>query len=286
DGKYKIERVIGEGGMGRVLEATHVDLDQKVAIKHLRPEAMANPEAVQRFLREARASGKLRSEHVARVLDGGIGGGGGPDMVMGRRDGKALSALLADGGPLPPAAAVDYVLQACEAVAEAHGIGIVHRDIKPGNLFLTGAADGSDLVKVLDFGISKARPKQGEDFSLTRTSSLIGSPGYMEPEQLRAPRDADARSDIWSFRVVLYELVEGRVPFDAEVFSELCIKVAMDPLPPLVRAPVGLAAVVTRCLEKDPAARFPDVAALAAALAPFGPANAADRAARVKRLLG
>jgi serine/threonine-protein kinase len=286
DGKYLVERIIGEGGMGRVVEATHIDLEQKVAIKHLRPEVMARSEAVHRFLREARAAVRLRSEHVARVLDVGIGPSGVPYMVMELLDGKDLATLLREDGPVPSGVAVGWVLQACEAIAEAHGMGIVHRDIKPGNLFLTGADDGSDLVKVLDFGISKARQRTDEDFSLTRTSSLMGSPGYMSPEQLRAPRDVDARGDIWSIGVVLYELLEGRVPFEAEVFSELCIKVAMDPLPPLVRTPPGLAHVVIRCLEKDPAARWKDVAALADALVPYGPPGSAHRAARMRRLLG
>jgi eukaryotic-like serine/threonine-protein kinase len=283
-GKYRIERLLGQGGVALVFEATHLDLGHQVAVKRLRPEAMARREPVQRFLREARASAKLRGEHAARVFDVGTFGDAGPYIVMELLRGRDLAAVVAPG-PLDPGTAAEYLLQVCEAVAEAHGLGIIHRDLKPANLFLTQATNGRDLVKVLDFGISKARPKLEGDFSLTRTASLVGSPRYMSPEQLRSPRDVDERSDVWSLGVTLHELCEGRVPFDAELFSDLCIKVAMDPIPPLVLTPPALAAVIERCLAKDPLWRWPNVAELAAALAPFGATDAPARVERIQRLL-
>jgi eukaryotic-like serine/threonine-protein kinase len=284
-GKYRIEAVLGEGGMGRVVAAVHEQLQQRVAVKFLLPEALRHPEAVKRFLREARAAVKLRSLHVGRVIDVGTLDGGEPYMVMEYLDGNDLHGELQRHGQLAPAIAVDYVLQACEAIAEAHALGIVHRDLKPANLFLTRGADGSPLVKVLDFGISKAAPSD-PDFNMTRTQAVMGSPGYMSPEQLRSTRDVDARSDIWAIGVVLYELVSGGKPFRSDTFSELCLKVAMDPPAPLVvpGLPDGLALVILRCLEKNAEDRWANLAELAAALAPYGPGHshaAADRIARV-----
>ncbi|HUH02702.1 MAG TPA: protein kinase [Kofleriaceae bacterium] len=284
-GKYRIERVLGEGGMGLVCAAMHEHLRQRVAIKFLLPAALARQETVARFLREARAAVQLKSQHVGRVIDVGTLETGAPYIVMEYLEGCDLSELR---GPqaLPPHEVVDYVLQACEALAEAHALGIIHRDIKPANLFVTRQPDGSALVKVLDFGIAKVSPLDA-DFDMTKTQAVMGSPGYMSPEQLRSTRDVDVRADIWSLGVVLYELMAGRAPFVADSFSDLCIKIAMDPPPPLVAPHVSpdLAQVVARCLEKDPSARFSNVAELAAALAPFGPPGADVRAARIARVL-
>jgi serine/threonine-protein kinase len=186
---------------------------------------------------------------------------------------------------MPPQLAVDYILQACLAMAEAHGLGIVHRDIKPANLFVTARPDGSPLVKVLDFGVAKG--PTATDFSLTQTSHVIGSPGYMSPEQLRSSRDVDARTDLWSLGVVLYELVSGRVPWHADTITELTLRIAMEPVPPLPPSvPRGLADAILRCLEKDPARRWPNVAALATAIAPFGSPGSAELARGVGRVLG
>jgi serine/threonine-protein kinase len=266
--KYRVEGVLGRGGMGVVLRVTHLHLGEELAIKILRPDAGGGPEVHARFLREAQSAVRLRGEHVARVGDVGVLPGGAPYMVMEYLRGGDLSGELARRGALPPGEIVDYVLQACEALAEAHALGIVHRDIKPSNLFLTRRPDGSPLVKVLDFGISKA--PIGSPGVLTRTDTVMGTPGYMSPEQMKASKDVDARSDIWALGIVLYECLNGRRPFDAETFSATVLRAATEP-PPLMdpRLPRGLQVVILQCLEKDRAARFPSIAALAAALAPF-----------------
>ena len=287
--KYRVERVLGQGGMGIVVAATHTTLHQRVALKFLLPAALSNPETIERFLREARAAVRLKSEHAAKVVDVGTLDSGLPYMVMEYLDGATLGQIVRQKGAIPTEEAVDYVLQACEAVAEAHAAGIVHRDLKPENLFLTKRVDGQPLVKVLDFGIAKTQTP-GDGLALTRTSTVIGSPLYMPPEQLRAARNADTRSDIWALGAVLFELVTGRVPFQAESFSELCFKVAQDPAQPpsALRAdvPPGLDAVVLRCLEKEPARRFQNVADLAASLEPLGPPHARELAQRVASVLG
>jgi serine/threonine-protein kinase len=266
--KYRVESVLGRGGMGVVLRVTHLHLGEEFAIKILLPEVGGGPEVHARFLREAQSAVRLRGEHVARVGDVGVLPGGAPYMVMEYLRGGDLSGELARRGALPPAEVVDYVLQACEALAEAHALGIVHRDIKPSNLFLTRRPDGSPLVKVLDFGISKV-PIGGPGV-LTRTDTVMGTPGYMSPEQMKASKDVDARSDIWALGIVLYECLNGRRPFDAETFSATVLRAATEPPPPMdPRLPRGLQAVILHCLEKDRAARFPSIAALAPALAPF-----------------
>ncbi len=283
-GKYRVDHVLGEGGMGMVVAATHMGLGQRVALKFLHTELCTNADVVERFAREARASAQLRGEHVCRVSDVGNFDDGTPYMVMELLDGRDLATVLKANGPLPAGPVCDYVLQACLAIAEAHALGIVHRDLKPGNIFLTVRPDGTALVKVLDFGVAKA-PSDG-DFSLTQTSAVIGSPGYMSPEQLRSSKEADARSDIWSLGVTLFELIAGRQPFSASSITELTLRIAMDPLPPMPGGlPWGLAQVIERCMEKDPAARYPDVGALAAALAPFASANGHEIAGGVARVV-
>ncbi len=277
EGKYRVERVLGAGGMGVVLAAMHVHLHQRVAIKLMRPELAKEPATVERFVREGRAAVKIRSEHVARVLDVGVRQGGEPYIVMEFLEGADLGHLVETGGPLSVATAVDYVTQACEALAEAHAHGIVHRDVKPSNLFLTTRADGLPCVKVLDFGIAKATlagdtPDGG---SMTRTDAVVGSPLYMAPERMRSATAVDPRTDIWSLGVILFELVSGEFPFDSSSAPELCAMILRDP-PRRLRAvapqvPEALEAVVMRCLEKDPERRFASVAELAAAIEPFGP---------------
>src|SRR5580700_4611207 len=232
-GKYRVERVLGRGGMGMVVAAEHLHLRQKVAIKFLLPDA--TDEVVARFLREARSAARIRSEHVARVLDVAELPDGAPYMVMEYLDGSDLSRVLRKRGPLPIEDAVDYVLQAGEAIAEAHMAGIVHRDLKPANLFLTTAADGSATVKVLDFGISKDSNETNADeaMALTRTTAVLGSPYYMAPEQMRSTRGVDARADIWSLGIILYQLLTKSVPFKSESFVELALMVVNEePAPP------------------------------------------------------
>jgi serine/threonine protein kinase len=285
-GKFRVERVLGVGGMGVVVAATHLQLDQRVALKFVLPSGMQNAEAVERFAREARAAVRLRSEHVARVLDVGTMETGSPYIVMEFLEGRDLATVLSEGGPLHAPLALDYVMQACEAIAEAHSLGIVHRDLKPRNLFLTKRVDGRPLVKVLDFGISKVTSPTGTDqMSLTRTTEVMGSPNYMSPEQLRSARNVDRRTDIWSLGVILYELLTGRVPFEAETVTQLCAMVLQDQPRPLndyrAELTMELTAVVFKCLEKDPAQRFQTVAELAHALEPFT-GQASGAAARIQ----
>jgi serine/threonine-protein kinase len=274
-GKYKVEDVLGIGGMGVVVAARHLQLDQRVALKFLRPEAMQSAEAVERFQREARSAVRLRSEHVAKVTDVGTLDTGAPYMVMEYLEGADLSRVVHATGSITIEEGVHFVLQACEAIAEAHSLGIIHRDLKPQNLFVTRRVDGKPLIKVLDFGISKTLDTQA-GLSLTRTSSIMGSPLYMSPEQMRSSKNVDQRSDIWALGVILYELLTGRVPFEAEAIPELCLKVVQDPVEPprQLRPDVseGLNAVVVKCLEKEPNHRFSNVAELAAALEPYSEA--------------
>src|SRR5258706_2580107 len=197
-GKYRVERVLGVGGMGVVVAATHIQLEERVAIKFLIKDALASGEAVARFAREARAAVKIKSEHVARVIDVGTLETGAPYMVMEYLEGGDLSQVLQSRGSLPMEEAVEYVLQACEAIAHAHVLGIVHRDLKPANLFLIRRPDGTNAIKVVDFGISKVMPGKGSssDNAMTRTRAVMGSPLYMSPEQMTSTRDVDGRTDI------------------------------------------------------------------------------------------
>src|SRR5580704_14420614 len=253
-GKYRVERVLGAGGMGVVVAARHIELDQLVAIKFVRDEAIASEDAVQRFLREARAAVKLKSEHVARVLDVGKLESGAPYMVMEYLEGSDLGKVLVEHGPSSVDAAADWILQACEAVAEAHAAGIVHRDLKPENLFLARSVGGGQKIKVLDFGVSKAMAggASGEMSGLTRTRAMLGSPLYMAPEQMRSSRDVDARADVWALGVVLFQLLTNRYPFEAETMPELCLRVVTEPPLSLVSlrpdVPPGIVSVIERCL--------------------------------------
>ena len=294
-GRYRVDKVLGVGGMGVVVAAHHVQLDTQVAIKFLLPSMLNKPEAVMRFAREARAASRITSEHVARVFDVGTLENGAPYMVMEHLDGGDLSTWLLERGPLPTELAVEFVLQACVAVADAHGLGIIHRDIKPANLFCVRRSDGQFLIKVLDFGISKLSDlgPAGAVGSATQTSALMGSPHYMSPEQMRSSRDVDARTDIWALGVVLYELLTAKTPFSGETFAEILIHLATLPPPPLREArpdvPEVLERVILKCLEKDRADRHANVADLALALLPFGPRRArasVDRIAGIIRGAG
>jgi eukaryotic-like serine/threonine-protein kinase len=278
-GKYRVERVLGVGGMGVVVAAHHVQLDERVAIKLLLPERGESPISTRRFVREARAAVKIKSEHVARVFDVGTLEDGAPYIVMEFLEGSDLAVWLAESGPLPIEQAVEFVLQACVAVAEAHRLGIVHRDLKPSNLFCTKRPDGQILVKVLDFGISKMRDV-GDSVSGTATAegTMLGSPLYMSPEQLNSSKDVESATDIWALGVVLYQLLCGSVPFAGHTLAAVASKIATEPPAPLrpLRAdvPAGLEVVIARCLQKAPADRYGSVAELAAALLNFAPRRA------------
>ena len=284
-GKYRVERVLGAGAMGMVVAATQIALDWRVALKFMIGGGAAGRQNEERFLREARAAGRLRSQHAAKVLDVGTLEDGAPYIVMEFLDGKDSAAVLAERGPLPVEEAVTYVLQVCEAVAEAHGAGIVHRDIKPANLFLTRGADGSPCVKLVDFGVAKLGDSGLE---LTATAETLGSPLYMSPEQINAPKTIDRRSDIWALGVTLYQLLAKVTPFHAETLMQLTTHIFLHPPTPLkyYRPEVlpALVAVIEQCLEKDRERRWPSVAALAAALAPHAPAQPASYTERLVKV--
>ncbi|MDB4994011.1 MAG: Serine/threonine-protein kinase pkn3 [Myxococcaceae bacterium] len=284
--KYRVERILGSGGMGVVVLAKHLDLGAPVAIKFLLPEVLDDDDVVARFSREARAMFRLRSEHIARVMDVGKLPNGAPYMVMEYLDGSDLGGVLRTRKRLDVHEAVTYVMQACEAVAEAHSLGIIHRDIKPQNLFLTLKVDGTAHIKVLDFGISKMLDNSGEhEMKLTHSSAVMGSPYYMSPEQLRSSASADRPADIWALGVVLYELLTGRVPFMAEsapaLYAMLLVDKPRSPRELRPDMPKELAAVILRCLERKPEDRFASIGDLASALEPFAPASMVGAGKRV-----
>ena len=277
--KYRLERLVGEGGTGVVVAARHMQLDRLVAIKFLRT-ALASDEIRLRFEREARAIGQIESEHVVLVLDvGTLDDGHSPFMVMEYLEGKDLARTLKEDGPLSIEDSVDCMLQVCEALEGAHAQGIIHRDLKPANLFLTRRDDGGPHIKVVDFGISKIldpkvlRGDRGPK-EMTNAFTVLGSPRYMAPEQLRNSKDVDGRADLWSIGAVLFQLISGSSPFDADNNIHISLAV-LTKEPTLLRSvaphvPAELEAIVSRCLSKDRAGRFQSAAELADALQPFG----------------
>jgi serine/threonine-protein kinase len=285
-GKYRVDAVLGAGAMGVVVAARDLALDRRVAIKVMKPGGSFGPDKRGRFLREARVVAKLRSEHVVKVLDMGSFQEA-PFIVMEYLEGKDLAAVLAERGPFLVEEAVALVLQACDAIAEAHAAGIVHRDIKPANLFLTKGNDGSPKVKVVDFGIAK---DDASGLRLTGTAEILGSPFYMSPEALRATKDVDERTDVWALGVCLFEMIAGVSPFVRDSIEALMAAVFHFPTPPLAQyradVPAGLVQVVEHALEKKKELRFPTVAAFAVALAPYAPSQAASYAERAVRARG
>jgi serine/threonine-protein kinase len=266
-GKYAVERVIGRGGMGTVFEARHVRLGHRVATKVLGAALRDHPDLVKRFEREARDVGALSSPHAARVFDIDTTADGTPFMVMELLSGRDLAKIVAERGPQPIGLAVRWVIEASDAIREAHRLGIIHRDIKPSNLFL---CDGG-TIKVLDFGIAKRI--SAEEEALTAALALLGTPQYMSPEQVRCAADLDARTDVWSLGVTLYELVTGRPPYDHDITQACIAAIVIDPVPDprslRPDLPGDLARAMMRALEKDREHRFQSVEELVIALEPF-----------------
>lgn len=277
-GRYEVEGIAGEGGMAVVYSARHLHLQERFAIKVLRPLYAAGRATVSRFMQEARAAAQLRSEHVCRVFDVGLLPDGAPYIVMELLEGASLGEVIARNEPLSVEEIVEYTIQACEALTEAHACGVVHRDIKPENLFLTRKSDGWRAVKLLDFGISKIVDRDALDTSIRRhrdTGNMLGTPHYMAPEQVRSSRDVDSRSDLWSLGVVLYELLGGRLPFDGTTVPEISAAI-------IETEPTSLAAIrpdlpeqvveaVHWCLSKQPELRVSSACELAVELMRFGP---------------
>jgi eukaryotic-like serine/threonine-protein kinase len=270
--KYRVDRFIGKGGMGVVVAASHLALNRTVAIKLIRADCAQNPVAVERMVREAKAAAVIKNEHVTQVLDVGTLDSGAPFIVMEYLEGCDLQTLLARDGPLPVADAVDFVLQACEAIAEAHRNGIVHRDIKPANLFLARLPGGMTRIKVVDFGISKMiGVERGQP--LTQPCTVVGSLYHMAPEQMRGAL-VDARTDVWAIGVLLYEMVTGQKPFRDQSWPAVCAHLLNDAAPLLAGSVAGMSQelqpVIERCLRRLPEDRFENVAELAVALSRFG----------------
>jgi eukaryotic-like serine/threonine-protein kinase len=290
-GKYVVDRVIGAGGMSVVVGAFHQGLRQKVAIKVLSTSKSLPPDGVARFLREARAAAALRSEHTARVVDVDVDEAGRHFIVMEHLEGEDLGHLLRRNDTLPVETAVGYVLHACEAMAEAHALGIIHRDLKPQNLFLTRHMDGTPLVKVLDFGISKVTPPDlllGKASYASTQRTLLGTPHYMSPEQIRTPGELDGRSDIWALGVILFELLTHAEPFTGQTVPDVIASVLQGTPPSPVELrpdlPAALAAIVLACLEKEVSQRVAHVGVLSELLRPWAPVWALDAATRATRI--
>jgi serine/threonine protein kinase len=291
DGKYLVERVLGQGGMGVVIAAMHLEENKRVALKFLEVQGDEMPDDFHaRFALEARVCAKLRNPHIARVHGMGVWQGTFPFMVMDYLEGEDLRTLRKRGSRLPLGQAVGYVIQICEGLAEAHAQGIVHRDLKPGNIFITKEHDGSELVKVLDFGISKWAAGGEESNELTKAGTMLGSPKYMSPEQLTGTK-VDPRADIWSIGAILYAMLTGKPPYNFSQMTQMFMAIASGKIPaapstvdPTIPATVD--AVVLRCLARERDDRFKDVGELAAALlAAVGSPYAAPVSGQIRLML-
>jgi serine/threonine protein kinase len=278
-GRYIVESIIAEGGMSYVLLATHEELDELVAIKVMKPVFLSDGELVARFAREAKTTAQIKSDYSVKVHDVGFDSRRGPFIVVEYLEGQTLGDLLTEQGPVAPRRAVEFFIQICDALASAHSRDVVHRDIKPHNIFITKRGT-LETAKLLDFGISKAAltgSVLSTDLSVVATTSLLGSPMYMSPEQMRSSKAVDARSDIWSLGVALYESLTGRPPFDSDNVTELCALV-LEQLPTPVSTikpniDIALSKVVMRCLQREASARYQNVGELAIALMAHAPSR-------------
>ena len=264
DGRYRLDSVLAEGGMSTVYKAWHMTLDQPIAVKVLRPDYVDLPEAVERFQAEARSLALLRDKHCVQVMDVGAMTDGTPFMVLELLEGCDLRGVLREGGPLTVAATTSFMLQAARAVSEVHALGLIHRDLKPDNLFLARQAVGKDVIKLIDFGISKSLLETSSH--ATQVDSYLGSPHFMSPEQIRSATSVDVRTDVWSLGATFYELVTGRTPFQGNTLGSICASIICDEPPPAQRLradlPAALDQVIMRCLMKDREFRYPNMQAI------------------------
>ena len=290
--KYAVERVLGEGGMGAVLRAQHVLRRVPVALKFIHPNVLALPGAVERFYNEAVAASRIANEHVVQILDVDRLRTGVPFIVMEFLEGHDLATVLHDerSHTLAVPRAVHITIQTLRALSAAHRAGVVHRDMKPSNVFLVDRDGDPDFVKLVDFGISKVRAESSEhEASLTQVNSTLGTPLYMAPEQARSAREVDARSDIYSVAVMLYEMLAGRTPYVPETgeFTEILYKLFTTEPPSLLELRPGLdvdlVAVIERAMRKDPAHRYESAAAFAADLAVFADERSVNELHRLRQ---
>jgi serine/threonine protein kinase len=269
-GKYRIVRQIGAGGMGRVYEALHEQTERTVAVKVLSPEAAQQPDTRVRFDREARAAGRIGHDNICEVVDVGFGENDVPYLVMPLLRGSALGAVIRQQQQLSLRRCIDVTAQILAALAAAHAAGVVHRDLKPDNVFLVRMGDREDFVKVLDFGISKMIGEHRPDATLTQTGTILGTPYYMSPEQARGFRDLDARVDVYAMGAILYQMLTGRPPFDGDSYNQLLSAILLDdfPRPSLLRAdvPPALEELILRATEKDREKRYRDAGEMRQAL--------------------
>jgi len=288
DGRYRIDAIRASGGMGTVFKATHLLLARPVGLKTLSSKVLKLPGGVARFLREARLATQLTNNHIVKVFDVGVLENGTPYLVMEWLEGRDLAQVINHTGPLHVETAVDYMLQACEALAEVHARGIIHRDLKPSNLFLTRGPDGLPELKLLDFGVSKVPQGVDSGARLTMRGTVLGSPAYMSPEQMGEAESADERTDIWGIGVVLYETLTQALPFEgsslAETLATILTTVPAHPSTLNSSIPPALGDVIMKCLKAEPAERYRNVAALAQDLVPFGEIDAIARLARIRDL--
>ncbi len=267
--RYKSVRIVGVGGMGVVVHAVHLIEGTEVAIKFLLPRLASSDEAAARFVREARAATRIPSEHITRVLETGTSPELGPFIVMELLEGEDLAKHVRREPRIAVPVAIDLLVQAADAIAHAHAVGVIHRDVKPANLFLAKDAEGRSSVKVLDFGISKVLEEA--PLEITKTSTRLGSGLYMSPEQMRSAKNVDHRTDVYGLGITLYEILTGTQPFVADSYADLCIKVSSEEPDPLRRhradVPAELEAAIARAYARAPADRYESVPAFAAALA-------------------
>jgi eukaryotic-like serine/threonine-protein kinase len=273
--RYRMGPVIGAGGMGIIYKAQHIELGTSVAFKVIRPDIARNSSAWRRFSREARALGALHNRHVVRVHDAGTLASGLRYLVMELLDGTDLRRVLQREGALQIPRSVDYVGQVCSALGDAHRLNIIHRDVKPENLFLARYRGGEPMIKLLDFGVALFLDDAGQ---LTIPGRNVGSPHYLSPEQMHNPSGVDQRSDIWAIGLLMFELLSGRSPFYGLNAAQISLKISKGPMPAVAEAvphlPAALAVIIQRCLALDPARRPQSTDELMAALEPFSSRHA------------